>query len=438
MKIKKFRGSSMSECLLQVKKELGENAVILDSRKVTRGGALSFLMQDTIEVTASTADPHLDRKATRRWSDAGGDGQESQGNPVKPFRPTADLLTDQRPFALAASNQRQGGGYAAGSGETATWDESRGLENLEYGELSDEIRGLKETVFRMADHLKFSQLPNLPAELEHLHRQLLENGVDDRIASTITQEITLELSGVEFEDHKLVHRVLREKIAKVVKVAPRLQPVNKPWVIALIGPTGVGKTTTLAKMATHPNLFGRKRVALVSVDTYRIAAVEQLKTFASIAGIPMEAVYRPTDVRRAIDHFHDRDIVLIDTAGRSQNHQGQLSDLAAFMEYARPDEINLVLSVTTRLEDQLDVIRKFKKVGPQRIVFTKLDETSTYGQILNICYHEQKPVTLLTCGQNVPDDVISPDQKELVSLVSDRGFYQKIVVRSQESGVVTR
>ncbi|MCX6640529.1 MAG: flagellar biosynthesis protein FlhF [bacterium] len=396
MKIKKFVGASMSECLRQVKKELGENAVILDSRKVPRGGPFSFLLNDMIEVTASTADRNLQ-------------GQGNSGRPgaIRNWGQAAETAQSSIQQALAAEViQRTGTPQLA-----------------ELNCLSDEIHELKETVYQMADHMKFSQLPSLPAELSRMHRDLLENGVDDRIVNTITQEITLELSGREFEDHKLLTRVLREKISKIAKTAPLMQEGVKPWVVALVGPTGVGKTTTLAKMATHPDIFGRKKVALVSVDTYRIAAVEQLKTFASIAGIPMEAVYRPADVRRAIDRFGDRDVILIDTAGRSQNDRGQLKDLAAFMDYAKPDEINLVLSISTRLEDQLDVIRKFKTAGAQRLLFTKLDETSNYGMILNICYHERKPVSLLTCGQNVPDDIIPPNQSQLVRLLCERSYF---------------
>lgn len=308
--------------------------------------------------------------------------------------------------------------------------------------LSDEIRGLKDTVIQMADHLKFKQLPSLPRQLERLHRDLLDNGVENSVADTITQEMSLKLSGSEFDDSRLLLGALRQRVGGIVKVAvPAFAGMapgvshpsdkgegNRPRVIALVGPTGVGKTTTLAKMATHPDILGRQKVALISADTYRIAAVEQLKTFASIAGIPMEAVYRPADIRGAIDRISDRDVILIDTAGRSQNNGGQLKDLAAFIDYAQPDEVHLVLSVSTRLDDQLDVINKFRAAGPQRLLFTKLDETTNFGMILNVCFHERKPVSLLTCGQNVPDDIVAPNQLQLVRLVCERAFFRKFLL----------
>lgn len=384
MKIKKFVGASMNECLLQVKKELGDNAVILDSRKVSRGGPFSFLLNDMVEVTASTPDhnpPPLRR--TRNWTEIAKTAPEIPGN----------------------------------------------ITSDEFDQLSEEIRGLRDTVLQMADHLKYDQLPSLPKELDGLHRRLLDNGVESAVASTVTQEIALQLSGDAFEDRKLLVRTLREKTSKIVRATSVVPQGTRPWVIALIGPTGVGKTTTLAKMATHPDIFGKKRVALISADTYRIAAVEQLKTFASIAGIPLEAVYRPADIRHAISRLSDRDVILIDTAGRSQNHPGQLRDLTAFMEFAEPDEIHLVLSVSTRLEDQLDVINKFRVAGPRRLLFTKLDETTSYGMILNVCFHERKPVSLLTCGQNVPDDILAPNQMQLVRLVTEKSFFSNVLLK---------
>ncbi|MFH1861251.1 MAG: hypothetical protein ABH878_00430, partial [bacterium] len=163
---------------------------------------------------------------------------------------------------------------------------------------------------------------------------------------------------------------------------------------------------------------------------------EQLKTFAAIANIPMEAVYRPADIRRAIARFSDREIILIDTAGRSQNDRGQMNDLYAFVEQAQPEEFHLVLSITTRLEDQLDVIAKFKAVSPNFLLFTKLDETTSHGMLLNVCFHERKPVSLLTCGQNVPDDVIAPSQMQLVRLASERSYYPMIFQKQIVSAVM--
>ncbi len=418
MKIKKYVGATMSECILKVKRELGEDAVILDSRKVPRGGPFSFLAGEAIEVVAATPDAELGGYHRLQKT---GKAPKSKAIQLPPEPPPLEKNENKSAFREKPAA-------------------------AEFALISEDIRGLKETVKQITDHLKYNQLPALPLQLEELHRSLLENGVEERIAAELTQGILLETKGDEFEDRNALRRRLHDRITEYVKWTGTSNGTNGsklpkeliaksndggfrcgyPRIIALVGPTGVGKTTTLAKMATHPEIFGKKRVALISADTYRIAAVEQLKTFAAIANIPMEAVYRPADMRRALDHFKDRDVILIDTAGRSQNDQSQLNDLTAFMEYAKPDEIHLTLSICTRLDDQMDVIHKFQRIHPTRLLFTKLDETTSFGMILNVCYYHKLPISLLTFGQNVPDDIVSPSYARggLARLVSERSFFK--------------
>jgi flagellar biosynthesis protein FlhF len=433
MKIKKFVGSNMSECILKVKRELGDDAVILDSRRVARGGPFSFLLTDQVEVIASV-DPDRTRSKEHRKLNT-----ENREPKTEPRKPNTEEAIGHRSSVLG--------------------DQSAGMTF----QILDDLKGLKETVSQITDHLKFKSLPSLPARLEALHGGLLENGVEERVALAITGEMTLSLAGEDFEDEKLLKAALHERVGKIIKVQNPIDKVQNlksktrnPRVIALIGPTGVGKTTTLAKMATHPGLYGRQRTALVSADTYRMAAVEQLKTFASIANIPMEAVYRPADMGRAIERFSDREVVLIDTAGRSQNDRGQLADLAAFLDYAQPDEVHLVLSISTRLDDQLDVIAKFSAAGPnlvpprgRHLIFTKLDETTSFGLMLNVCFHlcqtrmsdlregdkpsylSNLPISLLTCGQNVPDDVVLPTASQLVRLCCERDYFKQMTKTSE-------
>jgi len=455
MKIKKFVGGSMSECLLKVKRELGEDAVILDSRKIPRGGPFSFMLTDLIEVVASTdADPPRRTGFDRPFGGAGfgGTGRKlSPGLDAVPLIRRGGQGTSGRD--TTPKGQRKGlAGEGSSAGDTIPLRRD-GVGAAEFALMSDELHGLKETLGQITDHLKFRQLPSLPQELEVLHRGLLENGVEDRVAAGLTQEMALRLSGGEFEDRALLQRVLHEGIGRIVKAAPLVGmdasgaakgqgskgrgAKGRPRVMALVGPTGVGKTTTLAKMATNAALLGRMRVGLVSADTYRIAAVEQLKTFAAIAKLGMEAVYRPSDMGHAIERMAGCDVVLIDTAGRSPNDGAQLQDLSSFLEYAGADEVHLVLAMGTRLEDQLDIIEKFSLVKPSRLIFTKLDETTSWGAVLNVCAGMGRgaqgqtgmsilPISLLTWGQDVPDDIISPAQGQLVRLVSERGYYQEL------------
>jgi len=170
-------------------------------------------------------------------------------------------------------------------------------------------------------------------------------------------------------------------------------------------------------MATNEKIWGQRKVAFISADTYRIAAVEQLKTFAAIASIPVRVVYSPDEMPEALGNLRDRDYVLIDTAGRSPNHMDHLLELRQFMQKAAPDEIHLVLSVTTKPRDLLDIIGKFNTVGVDRFTFTKLDESSTPGTIVNIAAETSKPVAFVTFGQRVPGDIAAANAGHLAEMI---------------------
>jgi flagellar biosynthesis protein FlhF len=172
----------------------------------------------------------------------------------------------------------------------------------------------------------------------------------------------------------------------------------------MVGPTGVGKTTTIAKLAAAHALTHRRKVALITADTYRIAAIEQLRTYSDIIGIPLEVVYSPEEIRPAIESHSDADVILMDTAGRNPRNPARMLELRGIIRAARPDEVHLVISATTKNFDALDVVDRFEQVGFDRLLFTKLDESSTYGMILNTLVRAQRPLSYLGTGQDVPED----------------------------------
>ena len=178
-----------------------------------------------------------------------------------------------------------------------------------------------------------------------------------------------------------------------------------PTVIALVGPTGVGKTTTVAKLAANFSLREGRKVGLITIDTHRIAAVDQLQTYAQIIDVPLEVVTAPAQLRTAIDAMRDREVILLDTAGRSQNDRTKLNELKRFHDEARPHEVHLVLSGTCSRGALSETVNRFGAVGIDRVIFTKLDETVGFGAILS-CLHQAKArLSYLTAGQDVPDDI---------------------------------
>lgn len=187
--------------------------------------------------------------------------------------------------------------------------------------------------------------------------------------------------------------------------------------VALVGPTGVGKTTTVAKLAANFALREKFRVALITADTYRIAAVEQLKTYADLIGIPIEVIYSPQELTGALQRHQDKHLVLIDTAGRSPANQPQMIELENLLAVDLSIEKHLVLSATTKFTECLDAVRRFKTANPQKYLFTKIDEACNLGTVLSLMHHDPKPLSYITTGQNVPDDIEPANPQRLTNLM---------------------
>ena len=211
---------------------------------------------------------------------------------------------------------------------------------------------------------------------------------------------------------------LRNFISQRVKYSNGIETSQKgPKIAALIGPTGVGKTTTLAKIAAKFVLEEGARTALITADTYRISAIEQLKTYSAIIGLPLEVVYSPEELRKAIRLHSNKDVILIDTAGRSQHNEFQMQELKELMRVNRRIEKHLVMSATTKNRDAADIVEKFAVCEPSRVIFTKTDETKSVGLILNLLYKKDIALSYLANGQSVPDDIMPANADTLTELL---------------------
>ena len=244
---------------------------------------------------------------------------------------------------------------------------------------------------------------------EHYLR-LQENAVASEIADDIVGRVRDELSVAELADAEIVRETLLRHIASLLPVASDAPARSRtadgrPRTIALIGPTGVGKTTTLAKLAATAKLRHGRRVGLITTDTYRIAAVEQLRTYADIIGLTLKVVASPAEMRPALESMADLDEILIDTAGRSQHDETRLAELRIYLDQADPHEIHLVLSsvaseaVLTRAADN------FAQLGPNRLIVTKLDEAVNFGVLLGVVKRLGVNLSYVTTGQEVPDHI---------------------------------
>jgi flagellar biosynthesis protein FlhF len=357
----------MREALDRVRGELGGDAVILGTREVRRRRLLGWGAQCQVEVTAVSAES---APATVRR-----DSASPAPGPHRPAPPPADLDNQ-----LAQLHQ-----------------------------MVDQL-----TRQGRLDHL----LPEVPSALTPTYGDLLEADVPEALARRLVRHVAETLEPEELHRTEAIRNALRRAVEGALPIAPPVALVaGVRRIVALVGPTGVGKTTTVAKLAANCKLVQNARVALVTVDTYRIAAVEQLRTYAEIIDLPLVVVNTPDEMPDALEALHDVDVVLIDTAGRSPRDEVKIRELADFLAAAGPDEVHLVLSATSGEKSLRAAVERFAQVRADRLILTKLDEAEGLGTLLAVIGHANRPVSYLTTGQAVPDDIEPADRKRLARLI---------------------
>lgn len=266
----------------------------------------------------------------------------------------------------------------------------------------------------------------MPQPLFAIYRQMMDNDVPVDLADKLVGKVRDQLDSIELRDPTVVRQSMLRAIEATIRTRSESllnidhhSATDRPRVIALVGPTGVGKTTTVAKLAATYKLRHGKKVGLITSDTYRIAAVEQLKTYAGIIGLPLKVANTPQEMAEAVETLGGCDIVVVDTAGRSQNDQRRLDELAEFAAAACPDETHLVLSTTVGDNVLRKTAERFRALGPDRCILTKLDEAVTTGPIAGLCDRIGLPLSFVTVGQEVPDDLEPARADRLARCVLD-------------------
>lgn len=404
MKIKKFVGKNLQDAFGKMKEEFGENAIILNTRTVKRkmepGNESVTLFEVTAALDEGTAAPVRipARHAIRQYQE-----QETVSRRAVPVNEQWN-----RPATESPESQQQ---------LLATLQKYTEIDSLK-----EEIAEIKNSMQQVAELIRQQKISHLPVPLKELLEVLIANEVEEKLARLIVQTFHNKLTEMDWKDYTKLSLAMQKVIAGLVPVAPEIaRQKKKPYIVVLVGPTGVGKTTTIAKISANLKIFQGKKVGIITADTFRIAAVEQIQTIANIAGIPLEVVYEPAEMPQAIRSLRDRDVILIDTVGRSQRKDEQIRQLKSFIDAVNPHEVHLVLSLTSSLRNLQDVVERFSVLKPNRLLFTKMDEVVGVGNLLNICSKVKLPVSYITTGQMVPDDIVVPDWPMLTRLIM-QGF----------------
>jgi len=373
MQIKKFIAPTLKEASLNMKTELGDEAVILGTR---------VIYNDTLN--------------------------RSQRN----FEITAGIEDEFNEPVLATKIKEK-------RTNTAEKNYSNEISKLRNKIFINPQPGTKTPVRGTSASIKVRPTKKIKSNIETELKEIIDTLINREVQKPIISSIINQLK--KFRSYLHSSNIDSYVLSSIASMIPtyhfEVNKSNKPKVVAMVGPTGVGKTTCIAKLAVISKILHNLNVGLISIDTYRLGALDQLRIFSEISNVDMLVAYEPKDIPGLLNSLKDKDIIFIDTAGRSQNNKEHLMQANKFLSAAKVDETYLVLSSTSTTKNLLDVSEKFKILNYNSVIFTKIDEAVSYGNILNIVNNCDIPLSFLTNGQVIPDDIISADPEYIANMV---------------------
>lgn len=378
----------MAEALAAVKESMGNDAVILHTRTFRKPGWLGLRWHEVVEITAGLG--------------------VNIGSNRRAVRPT--------PAPPASQPRPAPAGYLTGAKQLL---DTPVAQRAIMVNLSEQVECIRSMVKDLSTQVRHQQKPQVPEELFDHYLQLITNQVREDLAVKVITTVHQQIRPEHRTQGDFVRDRMMDQLEKLIITGGPIKRTKStaPHVVALIGPTGVGKTTTIAKLAANLKLHEKRRVGLITIDTYRIAAVEQLKKYADIIGSNLRIVGSPDELRSAVASMSDCEHILIDTAGRSPKDTLKIHELKNFLASAAPDETHLVLTTTAAQECIELAIDRFSEVPIDRLIFTKLDEAPHVGVVLNVLQKVNKPLSYVTTGQTVPDAIEVGHARRLAQMI---------------------
>ena len=364
MLVKRYHAKDMQQAMDTVIRELGSDAVILNSRKVRKKGLKNLFSKPVLEVMVAYDPADVPSVKKQKSTDAADKGQK-----------------EQESKRVAAANEH--------------------FERLD--KRIDSIDAMLNEFIEKFSFVKRDITYDYPEEVQELLLRMIDNQVREELAHSLAKEAEQLLrkqpdtSAAEIMEHLVLEQLGRPE--------PILHKKFTQKVILVLGPTGVGKTTTIVKLAADFSVKQKKKVGIINTDTFRIGAQEQLQTYADILGVPLQVVYQADELEGALEAMSDRDIIFVDTAGKRPGDQQHKEDMLNIVRILKPEDILLCLSASTSFAAIKEMVDTYGFVDEYRIMITKLDETKYRGPVLNISWYTQKPLAYVTTGQNVPDDI---------------------------------
>jgi flagellar biosynthesis protein FlhF len=380
MQIKRYEALSINEGMAKIKDELGPNAIILSNKRL-KGEKGSFVEMVAARDNCCASICNLSNIKDKRSELAILNSDEA----FSPFRTEIDQLKQLI------------------------------MDTRKKADIHSELTELKETLNTLFDILGIQKNGNVSSYLSKIYYYFISIGISRQSAFQIVEELKNNFSQKDLEDYHGLLRIAEGIIKR--SIATFYKDITKKRVISFVGPAGSGKTTTLAKLAAKFLFTDKLDIGILTTDTYRIGATEQLRIYADIMGLPLKLICKKEEFKESLDEFGEKDIILIDTPGKSYRDGDYLLRLKELFTVESAIEINLILDITANRENMIETAEKFGIIDYDNIIFTKLDEANNFGSIYNIIDYAGKPVFYITNGQNVPQDLEKVDPSKLASLI---------------------